>query len=366
MQDLGYATHNSLLILGSIWIYALVYLVKLVGYVAYRNVKQHRYQPRLETLTEGTEPQMETLGEGGSTISIQDIESDDEDHESNSPDIKKVICCFTCICPRTHFTGKSWKDVLLDGIRNTGESVFWTMILQILIEPYMEWAIAARLNLANPVTTFSGDRFSYFIGIVSALLAFVLIPALLFNLYSVPQSQFSIADYTRKWGVVFFDIRTREWFHSYYIMILTVRRLLFLSIVFDLGQLPTLQMILMGFCNLTMHIYIGNKPMQTKYMNWLHYLEELVIAACCAHMVVFMMSNDELVDIGWGWSMIIIMNLHFLIVSIYMMYLTKEFLRVLCRRHSAPWKVWAVRKFGFRIGGRMHDMFTIDIGKRRV
>lgn len=147
---------------------------------------------------------------------------------------------------------------------------------------------------------------------------------------------------------------------------LTIRRLAFLTIAFDLGHTPSVQMLLMSVCNLANHIYIGMKPMQTKYMNWLHFLEELVIAACCAHMVVFMMSDDDLVDIGWGWSMIIIMNLHFLIVSIYMMYLTKEFLRVLCRRHTAPWKVWAVRRFGFRIGGRLHDMFTIDTGKRNV
>lgn len=165
---------------------------------------------------------------------------------------------------------------------------------------------------------------------------------------------------------MFYDIRNRVWYHAFYILFLTIRRLLFLEIAFDLGHEPSLQMWLMGFCNLGMHFYIGLKPMQSKVMNWLHFLEEQVILACCAHMVVFMMSDDEEVDIGYGWSMIIIMNLHFLVVSIYMMYLTKEFLRVLCKRHSNPWKVWAVRRFGFRIGGKLHNMFTIHTGKRKV
>ena len=293
------------------------------------------------------------------------MQEESESEEHYSPDVKKVICCCTCVWPRTHLTNKSYKEILFEGLKNK-HSVFWTMILQIIIEPYMEWAIAARLNMQNPVYTNAGDRFSNGIGIISALVAFILVPAILFRLYEEPIGNVSQNGFTEKWGVIFYDIRKRVNYHVNYIAILTIRRLLFLSIVFDLGHLQSIQMLLMGFCNLAMHIYIGTKPMVTKHMNWLHFLEELVIAACCTHMVIFMMSGDELTSIAWGWSMIIIMNLHFLIVSMYMMYLTKEMLRVLFRRHYAPWKVWAVRKYGFRIGGKLHNMFTIDVGSRRV
>lgn len=58
MEDLGYATHNSLLILGSIWIYALIYLIKLVGYLVYRFYKR-------------TKSEVTTLKEGG-MVSFQD------------------------------------------------------------------------------------------------------------------------------------------------------------------------------------------------------------------------------------------------------------------------------------------------------
>ena len=122
----------------------------------------------------------------------------------------------------------------------------------------------------------------------------------------------------------------------------------------------------MSYCNLFMHLYIGMKPMQSRAMNWLHFLEELVIAACCTHMVVFMLSDDELVDIGYGWSMIILMNLHLLVVCLWMMYLMKEYFRVLCKKNAAPWRVWAVRKLGFRVGKNLHNYFTMDIGKRKV
>ena len=99
-----------------------------------------------------------------------------------------------------------------------------------------------------------------------------------------------------------------------------------------------------------MTFYIGSRPMLTRMTNLLHYLEELVIMACCAHMVVFMLSDDELVDLGYGWSMIVIMNLHFLIVCLWIAYLTKEMIRVIFRKYSIRWRVWAVRRFGYRIG----------------
>ena len=83
-------------------------------------------------------------------------------------------------------------------------------------------------------------------------------------------------------------------------------------------------------------------------------------------MVVFIMADDYFVDIGYGWSMIIIMNLHFLVVVLWMMYLTKEFLRVLCRRHTAPWKVWLVRKYGWRIGKELHKKMNVDVTTRHV
>ena len=34
MEDLGYGTRNSILILGSLWIYAVLYLIKLFVYIA--------------------------------------------------------------------------------------------------------------------------------------------------------------------------------------------------------------------------------------------------------------------------------------------------------------------------------------------
>ena len=40
MEDLGYGSHNSILILGSLWIYAVIYLMKMVVWLCYNNRKK--------------------------------------------------------------------------------------------------------------------------------------------------------------------------------------------------------------------------------------------------------------------------------------------------------------------------------------
>jgi hypothetical protein len=87
------------------------------------------------------------------------------------------------------------------------------MILQIIIEPYLEWAIAAALNLGHFVNTNSSDKFANYLSIVSALLCFVLIPTLMMELYWVPLKKFRSNKYKDKWGVMFHDIRSRNRYH---------------------------------------------------------------------------------------------------------------------------------------------------------
>lgn len=55
-----------------------------------------------------------------------------------------------------------------------------------MIEPYMEWAIAAKLNANHKVDTYFGDSLSNWIGVVCTIIAFILVPSLMLNLYNVP------------------------------------------------------------------------------------------------------------------------------------------------------------------------------------
>lgn len=101
----------------------------------------------------------------------------------------------------------------------------------------MEFAIAGIMSMKHYTTTEASDQFSNFIGFVSMLIAFTILPAVFICVYSVPVAKFRFKSYRRSYGVIFLDIKTSSRWHASYIGILTLRRLAFLCIVFGLKSL---------------------------------------------------------------------------------------------------------------------------------
>lgn len=248
-------------------------------------------------------------------------------------------------------------------------SLFWTTILMILIEPYMEYAIAGIMNMHHYGTKGASDGFSNFCGFISMFIAFTIIPCIFYSAYAVPKEEFRRLSHKDKYGVIFLDIKSRTRWHAQYIGIMTLRRLIFLVIVFTMKYMPGPQIQAMLVLNLLYILYIGTKPMQTRYLNWLHFLEEMVIEACTLHMLCFLWVKIESVDTGYGWSMIIIMNLHFFIVCLWIAYLMGDIIRIFYKKISAIVKVHCVRRFGFRIGRKFKKEFNVNTeekGERKV
>lgn len=89
------------------------------------------------------------------------------------------------------------------------KSLFYILFLQLLIEPYLEWAIAGIMNVKYMVSTNPSDRYSNFTGVVCFILAFIVVPGALLKIYYVPLKQFRKRSYKEPFGNVFYDIRTR-------------------------------------------------------------------------------------------------------------------------------------------------------------
>ena len=75
---------------------------------------------------------------------------------------------------------------MLKFITSWKKSIFWTFILFVLIEGWMEFAIAGIMNMHLMSTTSVTDTFSNFCGFVSMVLALALVPAILIYVYAVP------------------------------------------------------------------------------------------------------------------------------------------------------------------------------------
>lgn len=116
MEDLGYATHNSMLILGSIWIYVVFYLLKMFVFYAYKvGVVVAKYFRDKDIIEEGGQKHIKTL--------LDEEETSEDENQTPS------FCCCSISCPRTHWSDKTIKQMIIDEIRNSEKSVFWTMII---------------------------------------------------------------------------------------------------------------------------------------------------------------------------------------------------------------------------------------------
>ena len=236
MEDIGYNTHNAIVILGSIWIYSLFYLGKLLVYLVYICVQK---LSMLVARGETEELKVNDVElEGGAAFkkhfpSFEIPAGLQEDFSFLDQGVLYIKAYRGRNC-----TWKKFKE-RMRCIEAFKYSLFFTLLLQLLIEPYLEWAIAGIMNVRVIISTHSADRFSNFTGILSFILAFVVLPLALLKIYLAPILQFRRREYTDRFGVVFFDIRSRSRLHAHYIAVLTARRLAFLILVFCLEFQPT-------------------------------------------------------------------------------------------------------------------------------
>lgn len=116
------------------------------------------------------------------------------------------------------------------------------------------------------------------------------------------------------------------------------------------------------------HWYVGTRPAAGKWLNRLLYLEEIIILAVVLHLTVFTDWGHptQSARVGWGWSLIIIVTLHFMVVSLYMAVLFVDYLRLLYIRYIAQVKVWCVEVFGWRVSYDFKKKFGINNRNRVV
>lgn len=97
-------------------------------------------------------------------------------------------------------------------------------------------------------------------------------------------------------------------------------------------------------------------------------MEETVILAAVLHLCVFTGWGDATATarIGWGWSLIIVISLHFFIVCLYIIFVFMDYMRVLLHKYQAIWRVFCVKAFGYRLGSHYKEMFGVSVGTRKV
>lgn len=232
----------------------------------------------------------------------------------------------------------------------------------------MEWCASGIYSLRNQTNTNAGDNFGNYTGYLCLFVAFSLVPGILIGLFMQPAKMLYKKNFNKRWGYVFLELKKRTSLHSSYFGFYVLRRLQFFWIVFDMSPWPGIQIVLMLFQCLAFHLYVGSRPLTSKWLMCLYVLEETVILAAVLHLCVFSLWGSPTYDalIGWGWSLIIVISLHFLVVCIYIIFVFIDYLRLVFFKWQAIWRVYCVNAFGFRIGKSYKDKFNVKVTERKV
>lgn len=71
--------------------------------------------------------------------------------------------------------------------------------------------------------------------------------------------------FQKMWGSLYEGISLKSRWHVACNLIFMIRRILFVTMCFNLEEIPGIQLILVNLCNLACFIYYGSKPYETRF-----------------------------------------------------------------------------------------------------
>lgn len=240
MEDLGYDSHNSILNLGSLAIFTVIYFIK-------------------------------------------------------------VAFLFIVLKPFNYFTGRGTS--LLTSLQ---ESLFYGEIIFLTLESYFEFLIAGILNIQEPLSTENGEIVSNFISWYSVTVTLVVIPLVCVFLLTRSTETLNEEGFKQKWEGMYDRIDARDKLNIWFTPIFCIRRLIFLAVVFNLYDVPSIQLIILMLVNLLILEFItGRRPLAGRFINRLEVFNEVNNIICTFQMAFFTAwipspSTQYLL----GWSMI--------------------------------------------------------------
>ena len=116
--------------------------------------------------------------------------------------------------------------------------LIFTQIILLMVEGYFEMLIAGYVNFATPVWTTNGEGFGTVMAVYCLFLALIVLPALLIWMMFQSLSFIHSPAFTKYWRGLHYGLRTTRKWHLLYSIIFIVRRTLFVSVAFNMIDLP--------------------------------------------------------------------------------------------------------------------------------
>lgn len=108
----------------------------------------------------------------------------------------------------------------------------------LMVEGYFEVLIAGYLNFTAPHYTTSGEVMGSLMSIYFLFLALIILPALLIWMMFQSIEYINQEPFKKVWRGLTFGVRSKKKWHLLYTIIFIVRRTLFVSVAFNMIDLP--------------------------------------------------------------------------------------------------------------------------------
>ena len=167
-------------------------------------------------------------------------------------------------------------------------SLVFAEIIFLCIEGYFEMLIAGYLNIKLPLLTTSGEIWGTVLGTYCLFIALAVIPSLLLwmmfqNIYYINTEVFK-----SKFKMLHYGIKPFRKWTLLYTTIFIVRRNIFVSVAFNMINLPCQQIQMIMFMNIAVYIYDGDAmPMNSKLKNYIELFNEFTITIVTMHLLCY-------------------------------------------------------------------------------
>jgi len=150
----------------------------------------------------------------------------------------RVLLFFILLKPIVKYTGK-YKELQ----KRIAEDLFYSEIMILSMEAYIEFLISGYLNLQEPITSTFGEAMSVGIGWYSVVITVVVIPVLFVYVLSHPIEKFQEHTFHRKWEGLYEGVNTKRKVNLYFYVWFCMRRILFIALAFYCDRFPIFQVI---------------------------------------------------------------------------------------------------------------------------
>lgn len=135
---------------------------------------------------------------------------------------------------------------------------------------------------------------------------------------------------SRRFRLIVEDLRIRDRLSRSYFLVFMLRRFLYVGSVFLLVNNQGDQIELMLIINFLMILYVGNRLFNHRLLNRIQMFEELLNSIISFHMIYFSdYCKEDKVRYIYGWSMIIITSLYYIVQQSFFFYLAFHLVKLL-------------------------------------